>query len=99
MIRMDNVELEEITVRIRELHSKVHTEIKIDPRTTINDFIDSKLHSFYGYNSKRALLVHIGRQLKADKSLKEELIEDGAEILCVSKDILLNAKGPIRDGH
>ena len=38
----------------------------------------------FGLKSDKLFLVHIGRQLRMEKSFREEFIEDGSEVFCIN---------------
>jgi hypothetical protein len=93
LINLREVNVEAIEVSVRPLHGRTGT-VKIETNTdvTIRDFIDDKLHKVYGEKSDVLLLVHIGRQLNLGRTFREELIENGSELIVANIQELKNRK-------
>jgi hypothetical protein len=52
------------------------TDFEVDSDSLIKEFINHNLLKLYEVNEEDIFLVYTGKQLNAEKSFREELVED-----------------------
>lgn len=74
LVNNQDLDRETIEIKVKDLNGSQTTSFEVDSSTNIKEFIDSKLPENFGANTEELVLVYIGRQLKSDKSFKEEKV-------------------------
>lgn len=85
IVRLDELQKETITIMVKRIEgdTQVH-RVELDANTLVRRFVDDRLKSLYSNSASQMILVHMGRQLGLDHTFKQEEVEDGSEILCLT---------------